>query len=198
MIILWTLTAVGIALWVFEARHWAVLRLYYSSGWRLWGSIGLVLAVAVACGRGVVKILRSKRPGRIKIASPHVEKLSPRTRSELGWWVALSLSAGFCEEFIFRGYLIWVFQPVFGLWGAAAFSIFAFAIAHAYQGAKGILGTGAVGFLLTLVVLISESLLPAIALHALVDIGQGLIAWLALRRVKAEVSVAAMRFGDGL
>ena len=132
MIILWTLTAVGIALWVFEARDWAALRLTTLQGWRLWGSIGLVLAVAVACGRGIVKIRRSKRPGRIKIASPHVERLSPRTRSELGWWVALSLSAGFCEEFIFRGYLIWVFQPVFGLWGAAAFSIFAFAMAHAY------------------------------------------------------------------
>jgi len=47
-----------------------------------------------------------------------------------------------------------------------------------------------------LVVLISGSLLPGIALHALVDIGQGLIAWLVLGRVKAEVSVAAMKFGD--
>jgi membrane protease YdiL (CAAX protease family) len=181
MTMLWTLTAVGIALWLFEARDWGALRLIAPRGWRLWGSIGLVLALAIICARPVVRIARSKRSRRIKIGNPHVEKLSPHTRSELGWWMALSLSAGFCEEFIFRGYLIWAFQPMFGLWGAAAFSVVAFAMAHAYQGAKGILATGVVGGLLTLVILISGSLLPAIALHALIDISQGLVAWLALR-----------------
>jgi membrane protease YdiL (CAAX protease family) len=118
------------------------------------------------------------------MGNPHVERLSPHTRSELSWWVAVSLSAGFCEEFIFRGYLIWAFQPVLGLWGAAGFSVVVFAAAHAYQGAKGILATGVVGSLLTLVVLISGSLWPAIALHALTDIGAGLVAWLAFRKVQ--------------
>ena len=28
--------------------------------------------------------------------------------------VALSISAGFCEEFVFRGYLIWAFSPYSG------------------------------------------------------------------------------------
>jgi membrane protease YdiL (CAAX protease family) len=120
------------------------------------------------------------------VANPGAEKLAPRTRSELGWWVALSLSAGFCEEFIFRGYLIWAFQPVFALWGAAAFSVVLFALAHAYQGTKGILATGIVGGLFTLVVLICGSLWPAIVLHALVDIGQGLVACLALRRAQGD------------
>jgi membrane protease YdiL (CAAX protease family) len=52
------------------------------------------------------------------------------------------------------------------------------------QGVKGVLATGVVGGLFTLVVLISGSLLPAIALHALTDIGTGLVAWLALRKVQ--------------
>ena len=54
------------------------------------------------------------------------------------------------------------------------------------QGVNGILSTGIVGTLLTLVVLIFGSLWPAIALHALVDIGSGLVAWLALRQVQGE------------
>ena len=184
MIVLWTLVTAGVALWLFEARAWGSLRLIIPHGWRFWGAIGLGLMLVISYARTAVRIARSKRPRRIKMGNPHVERLSPHTRSELSWWVAVSLSAGFCEEFIFRGYLIWAFQPVLGLWGAAGFSVVVFAAAHAYQGAKGILATGVVGSLLTLVVLISGSLWPAIALHALTDIGAGLVAWLAFRKVQ--------------
>jgi membrane protease YdiL (CAAX protease family) len=188
MIMLWTLVAAGVALWLFEARAWGALRLTIPHGWRLWGAIGLVLALVITYARTIVRIARSKRRKRIKTGNPNVEKLSPHTQSELIWWVALSLSAGFCEEFIFRGYLIWAFQPLVGLWGAAAFSLAAFAMAHAYQGVKGILGTAIVGSLFTLVVLISGSLWPAIALHALVDIEQGLMAWLVFGKVQIEAA----------
>ena len=60
------------------------------------------------------------------------------------------------------------------------------ALAHVHQGVKGILSTGIVGAFLTLVVLIFGSLWPAIALHALIDIGSGLVAWLALRQMQSE------------
>lgn len=188
MILLWTLVAAGVALWLFEARAWGALRIITPHGWRLWGAIGLVLALAITYARTVARIARSKRPRRVKVGNAHVERLAPHTRSELGWWVAVSLSAGFCEEFVFRGYLIWAFQPALGLWGAAAFSVVVFAAAHAYQGAQGFLATGVVGSLLTFVVLIFGSLLPAMALHALVDIAQGLIAWLVLREVQREAT----------
>lgn len=191
MIMLWALVAAGVVVWLIEARALGSLRLITPHGWRLWGAIGLVLVLAMTYGRTVLRIARSKRQKRIKLANPQVEKLAPHTRSELGWWVALSLSAGFCEELIFRGYLIFAFQPMLGLWGAAAFSVVVFAVAHAYQGRKGILGAGIVGGLLTLVVLISGSLLPAMALHALVDIGEGLVAWLVLRQVQGEDGIVA-------
>jgi uncharacterized protein len=184
IIMLWTLVAAGVALWLFEARAWESLRLIAPHGWRLWSSIGLGLMLVITYTRTAVRIARTKRPKRIKMANPYVAKLAPHTRSEFGWWLAVSLSAGFCEEFVFRGYLIWVFQPLLGLWGAAAFSVVVFAAAHAYQGAKGILATGVVGSLFTLVVLISGSLFPAIALHVLTDIGTGLVAWLALRKAQ--------------
>lgn len=181
MSILWTLVAAGVAVWLIEARPWGALRLIAPHGWRLWGTIGLVLVVAMANGRTVLRIARSKRQKRIKVGNPHAEKYAPHTRSELAWWVALSLSAGICEEFIFRGYLIWAFQPMLGLWGAAAFSVVVFSAVHAYQGLKGMVAVGIVGCLLTLVVLISGSLLAAMVLHVLVDIGEGLVAWLVFR-----------------
>jgi membrane protease YdiL (CAAX protease family) len=181
MIMLWTLVVAGAALWLFEGRAWSALRLIAPRGWRLGGSIALALALVVAYARTVTRIARSK-PGRIKLGNPHAEKLSPHTQSELSWWVALSLSAGVCEEFVFRGYLIWAFQPWLGTYGAALFSVAVFAVAHAYQGAKGILATGITGSLLTLVVLISGSLFPAMVLHSLVDVGSGVVAWAALRK----------------
>jgi membrane protease YdiL (CAAX protease family) len=190
MILLWTQVAVGIALWLFKARAWELLRFIIPHGWRLWLAIGLVLAVTIVYAPTALRLARSQRRKRIKIVNPAAARLSPRTRSEMGWWVALALSAGFCEEFVFRGYLIWVFQAVIGWWGAAAISVVLFGLAHAYQGAKGILATGVVGFLFTLVVLIYGSLWPAIASHALVDIGEGLIAWLALRRIESESRTA--------
>ncbi len=61
--------------------------------------------------------------------------LLPHTRPELGWFVGVSLTAGICEEFLFRGYFIWTFERWLGWWGAAALSIPFFAALHAYQGA---------------------------------------------------------------
>jgi membrane protease YdiL (CAAX protease family) len=197
IILLWALAAAGIALWLVEARAWAPLRLEPPHGWRLWVAITLVLALMITYARTVMRIAQSERPRRVKMGRPGVESLVPHNRSELRSWIAVSVSAGFCEEFIFRGYLIWAFQPVVGLWGAAAFSVVLFAAAHAYQGALGVVASGAVGAVLTLVVLAFGSLLPAMALHAILDIGQGLVAWLVLRggsaaTQNAEIGTAAV------
>jgi membrane protease YdiL (CAAX protease family) len=193
MSMLWALVAAGIMLWLYEARAWEALGLVVPYGWRLLSATGLALLLVVAYARTIAKIARIPYSRRVNLQNQFgkLAVVLPHTRSELGCFVALSLSAGFCEEFIFRGYLIWAFRPVLGLWGAAAISVIVFASAHAYQGAKGVLTSGTAGSLLTLVVLISESLLPAIALHALIDLGQGFIAWLIFRKVQGEGDAVA-------
>src|SRR5947199_5093306 len=47
MIMLWSLVAAGVALWLFEARTWESLRLVAPRGWRLWGAEALVLMVII-------------------------------------------------------------------------------------------------------------------------------------------------------
>lgn len=183
MVILWALVAAGVALWMFERRSWTELRLVAPHGWRILGTIGLLLAVVIFYSRPVVAVARAKRSNkRIKFPK-NVAKRAPQTRAELAWWIALSVSAGICEEFICRGYLIWVLQPALGLWWAAVVSLIVFAAAHAYQGAKGVFAVGVVGGLLTLIVLVFGSLVPAMAVHMLADAGEGFVAWLALRDV---------------
>src|SRR5579859_2955059 len=170
IIMLWTMAAAGIALWLFEARAWESLGFVVPRGWRMWAAIGLALAIVYAHARPVAKLMRRDRPKRVKLGWPGAEMFAPHTDAELAWWMGVSLTAGFCEELVFRGYLIWVFQPMLGLWGAAALSVVAFALGHAYQGAKGIVSTGIVGAIFTLIFLVLGSLLPAIALHALMDV----------------------------
>jgi membrane protease YdiL (CAAX protease family) len=105
----------------------------------------------------------------------------PHTASEFAWFAALSVTAGVCEELIFRGYILWAAQSILGLWPAVVLSCLVFALAHAYQGIGGIVKTGLVGAFFMATVLVLGSLLPAMVAHALIDIGQGAGAWLVLR-----------------
>lgn len=180
---LWWLALGVCGLWILEGRRWELLGLASPAGWRLWASAGLLLAVFAMYASTVARLFKidASRKATLRDRFGSHAAMLPQTRPELAWFAALSLSAGVCEELVFRGYLVWAFQPVLGLWGAAVASCIAFALAHAYQGAKGVLGTGVIGTLLMAVVLASGSLLPAIALHALIDVAQGVVAWLVLR-----------------
>jgi membrane protease YdiL (CAAX protease family) len=115
-----------------------------------------------------------------------IAAMMPHTLREMYGWSVVSLTAGFCEEFLFRGYFIWGFAPWLGWWGAAALSLLIFAGWHAYQGWNGVLRTGIFGAIYTLTVAAFDSLWPAIAVHALTDIGSGAMAWLALREEAAN------------
>jgi uncharacterized protein len=182
----WPLVAVGAALWVANDRSWTSFGFSVPDGWRLWTSIALVLLLAAYQAYAIATLVRSS-DARVSMRQ-QIGKLTailPHTRTELYWFSGVSLTAGFCEEFLYRGYFIWVLSPWLGWWGAAALSLAFFAVAHVYQGWNGVLRTGLVGTFLTLVVAMLGSLWPAIALHALVDLGAGVIAWLALREGSA-------------
>jgi len=183
----WIVVAAGATLWISNNRFWADIGFNIPEGWRLWVAIALVLLVvayifqaagAVARDPEVRATVRGQMTGK-------TADLLPNTKREVVLFCGVSLTAGFCEEFLFRGYIIWALAPWLGWWGAAALSLIIFAGAHAYQGWNGVLRTGIVGLLYTLIVAMSESLWPAIILHFLWDFGMGIIAWLALREDSA-------------
>ncbi len=188
----WPVVAVGAALWVWNDRSWTSFGFSVPDGWRLWTSIALVLLVAAYHAYAVATVARSsEQRASLRQQFGKLTTFMPHTRTEMYWWGGVSLTAGFCEEFLFRGYFIWALAPWLGWWGAAALSLSFFAIGHVgvYQGWNGALRTGIVGAIFTLVVAIFNSLWPAIALHALLDLGQGMIAWLALREGQATGDV---------
>jgi len=183
----WPIVAVGAALWVANDRSWTSFGFSVPNGWRLWTSIALLLLLAAYYASVIANLARSSE-ARASMRQ-QIETLAavlPHTRTDMYRFGVVSLTAGFCEEFLYRGYFVWVFSTWLGWWGAAALSLSFFAIGHLYQGWNGVLLTGLVGAFFTLVVAIFGSLWPAMALHALVDLSNGMMAWLALREGRAN------------
>ncbi len=95
----------------------------------------------------------------------------PKTPMERLTWVFLAFTAGFCEEAIYRGYVISRLQFVTGGWviGAVVSSL-SFGLLHAYQGVGNIALISIYGFLLSLLFIWRKSLVPGIFAHFLLDV----------------------------
>ena len=186
----WTLVGFGAAVWLASDRSWTSFGFSVPDGWRLWVAIALFMLLAAYHVYAVATLARSAEArASLRQQFGPTTTVLPHTQTELYWFGGVSLTAGFCEEFLFRGYFIWGFAPWLGWWGAAALSLLIFAGWHAYQGWNGVFRTGIFGAIYTLTVAAFDSLWPAIALHALTDIGSGAMAWLALREQPQNAQV---------
>ena len=99
----------------------------------------------------------------------------PKTMSESLIWILVSLSAGTCEELVYRGYLqrqLWSLTSSLSL--ALILQSMIFAVGHIYQGWKPALVTAIYGLIFGLVAAWRRSIIPGALAHALVDIIGGL------------------------
>jgi len=108
--------------------------------------------------------------------------LLPRTSGERLAFLGVSVSAGVCEEIVFRGFLIpavavAVGSPVV----AAVIAAAVFGLLHAYQDFSGALRAALLGAVLSTVLLATGSVVPAILAHVLIDVIGGF--WLGPRLV---------------
>jgi membrane protease YdiL (CAAX protease family) len=109
------------------------------------------------------------------------QKIMPQSSTEALAFVALALTAGLSEEFIYRGFIIALLGRVLGdslpaLFLITAVSSALFSLAHLYQGRRSLLTTFVVGALFASVRLWTGSLVPAMMGHAGVDLVAGLAA----------------------
>jgi membrane protease YdiL (CAAX protease family) len=104
--------------------------------------------------------------------------ITPVSRIEKVVFTALSVIAGVCEELSFRSFLIPALMVVTGSrFGSVAISSAAFGVLHAHQRTGGALRAGMLGVVLSIPFLITGSVYPSMAAHALVDMVGGL--WVA-------------------
>ncbi len=135
---------------------------------------GVVFAVArlVANRRPAAPPAPEAPPSWRSRLLPDFTALIPVTTRERWLWVAVALSAGICEEIVFRGWLLATLHSPVGLAGTWLIVVAAavFGLAHLYQKAMGVLLTGFVGLLFCLLYFKTGSLLVPILLHCLIDV----------------------------
>lgn len=105
-----------------------------------------------------------------------ITTLLPRTAAEMIAFVALSVTAGFCEEFLFRGYL----QRQFLAWSgrveaAVALQAVVFGIGHLYQGWRGALTITLYGAMFGILAVMRKSLRPGMIQHMMQDSFTGIV-----------------------
>jgi membrane protease YdiL (CAAX protease family) len=107
----------------------------------------------------------------------------------------LAVTAGICEELLFRGYLVWFLTPWLGLWGAAGLSVVSFGVAHGYQGPTFAVRAFLAGAVMGGLALLTGSVLPGMVLHAVVDLAGGYAGYRALRETPAPAPTASPEGG---
>jgi uncharacterized protein len=121
-------------------------------------------------------VVRPRVPGEPRHAEPPGQAtvaLLPRTRTERHLFALVGITAGVCEEWLYRGFLLAVVAallPGLPTAGLVVVAAVAFGLAHAYQGLSGVLTTGVLGGVLAAVYLQTGSLLLPVVLHAVIDL----------------------------
>jgi membrane protease YdiL (CAAX protease family) len=129
---------------------------------------GLALAVAAF---GAIEACQALPIGLAAQPGPAVRALLPFTATERWVWIAVALSAGFCEEVVYRGYLQ-VQLAAFtrsAAWGVALQALL-FGLAHLEQGPAVAARLGLYGLGLGVLAWWRRSLLPGIVAHVAVDL----------------------------
>jgi membrane protease YdiL (CAAX protease family) len=145
--------------------------------WNRWqsvfGDIGIAFATLVAMG--VIGNLSNVVFGPIHQESAAFRALVAQNIVEAVAFLVPAFSAGFVEEFVFRGYLQRQFQALSGnLVVGSILQVMVFSLGHYYQGWIRLVPVVLIGTLLTIVALWRKCLVPGMIAHGL---GDGLVSF---------------------
>ncbi len=177
----WLGTLVIMAVWYFSDRSWGVLGFQPTrqDAHPLW--FFLIIAFVILYAANTLYGLywpgeRKKLLEKWRDMMPFI----PTTWQDQKWWLIAALSAGICEEIIFRGYLINYLLSVFegsrsALFFALAIPAVSFGLAHLYQGPSAVVKIVLMAFTFGLIFVLTESLIALMLVHIAVDFIIGII-----------------------
>lgn len=143
----------------------------------------LVLQVRIVLGNPDYRAKARKELGWLGALMPH-------TVAERDRFDRVSITAGICEEVLFRGFITAYLMSLLGVpfWGAAIGSSVLFGVAHIYQGPRGMLKCFGFGLIMALIYGMTGSVWAPIIAHAAMDIIAGRIAFGSLGEDATEKS----------
>lgn len=160
--------------WV--GAHKAGNKLTVLSGerWSSWRSVFIDLAIAVPFWLLWEGVARAVNWMLGASSAKTVDSLLPQSLTEVLLWILVCLTAGFCEEIAFRGYLQ---KQLHALGGGIVLAVIAqgviFGAAHAYQGWHAVIVISVLGILYGALAAWRKNLRINIATHAFSDIFEG-------------------------
>ena len=169
----------GLVAWRSLARGLTIEELGLGSrGWTGIAASGLLGAIFI----GGLQWLNLRRIGKMEGEAPELlrklaSRLLPVNLLEYLPYSALAITAGVCEEFVYRGFGIAALSKTgLPLWVVVSVTSILFGLAHAYQGRGGIVTTGMFGVMLAIGRLGFGSLVPVMMWHAGLDLAAGIAA----------------------
>jgi uncharacterized protein len=169
----WILAA--LALWGIHMRKIPLRQLLGEQrpGARAWlVDAGLALAYWVIA----VMLLALLGKALVEISGSHIDpqkigdvtqRLAPVSGFEMTLFLVLSVSAGICEELVFRGYLQQQFARMGrSIWAGVVLSALVFGCAHGYEGVAGVLLIAAYGAMFGVLAVLRRGLRTGMIAHA--------------------------------
>lgn len=186
----WLLAGFAIYAWIQGNRSLADLGLKIPSGPRFLLGATLVFAsiTYMLWQMQQVRQLPSARQLVRSQVTTYSQTL-PRSQGELFLFLLVSITAGFCEELLYRGFLIPYIEAFSNKGVAILLSSVLFGLCHAYyQGWYGALRTGGMGVVFAGLYIFSGSLWLSILLHAFMDFNGARIVHAAFQESATESS----------
>jgi uncharacterized protein len=139
----------------------------------------MIASLVGAATIATLQWLNLRRMGRLpaKARGPIqaiAERILPQSTIELLPFLALAITAGLCEEFLYRGFAMAVLAQLGSpVWAAVLISSILFGLAHLYQGRGGFFSTLVIGTVFGIGRIAYDSLVPVIFWHSAVDLVAG-------------------------
>jgi CAAX protease family protein len=145
-----------------------------------------ILSYAILIGLGAAMHMAS--PGAIDEGKKTIQQLAPQGVLELFLWICMSVTAGFVEEIVFRGYFQRQFSTLLrNVWIGMLASAAIFGLSHGYEGKQRMLLIFVYGAMFGTLAILRKNLRPGMMAHAWHDSFQGILLIIARKLINSGV-----------